>query len=117
MPTLTAPLPLTATRTPGRARRSILSRVQRQLQLIVLGHIWVLAPLAGAWFLVPGWRGENPPPATPALAFLTIIAGIYLVVRTVLTLHANDRTEAALIAARHGLGPAEGEPGPSTGGP
>ena len=63
--------------------------MQRQLQLIVLGHIWVLAPLAGAWFLVPGWRGENPPPATPALAILTIVAGIYLLVRTALTLTAR----------------------------
>jgi signal transduction histidine kinase len=60
--------------------------VQRQLQLIVLGHIWALAPLAGAWFLVPGWRGENPPPATPALAILTLAAGAYLAVRTALTL-------------------------------
>jgi signal transduction histidine kinase len=60
--------------------------VQRQLQLIVLGHIWALAPLAGAWFLVPGWRGENPPPATPALVILTIAAGAYLAVRTALTL-------------------------------
>jgi DNA-binding NarL/FixJ family response regulator len=32
-------------------------------------------------------------------------------------LHANDRTEAALIAARHGLGPADAGPGTSTGGP
>ena len=86
MLTPTTALPPDATRTRGRTRRSILSRVQRQLQLIVLGHIWVLAPLAGAWFLVPGWRGENPPPATPALATLTIIAGAYLLIRTVLTL-------------------------------
>ena len=32
-------------------------------------------------------------------------------------LHANDRTEAALIAARHGLGPAEPKPGTSRGTP
>ena len=32
-------------------------------------------------------------------------------------LHANDRTEAALIAARHGLGPAAGETGTSQGTP
>jgi DNA-binding NarL/FixJ family response regulator len=31
-------------------------------------------------------------------------------------LHANDRTEAALIAARHGLGPADGASGTSHGG-
>jgi DNA-binding NarL/FixJ family response regulator len=30
-------------------------------------------------------------------------------------LHANDRTEAALIAARHGLGPADGGPGTAPG--
>jgi len=32
-------------------------------------------------------------------------------------LHANDRTEAALIAARHGLGPAGTDPGTSRGAP
>jgi DNA-binding NarL/FixJ family response regulator len=30
-------------------------------------------------------------------------------------LHANDRTEAALIAARHGLGPTDGASGTSEG--
>lgn len=89
MPTPGAVPSTAATRIPGRARRSILSSVQRQLQLIVLGHIWALAPLAGAWFLVPGWRGENPPPATPALTILAIIAGVYLLIRTALTLTAR----------------------------
>ena len=76
------------TRTPGRRRRSILTRVQRQLQLIVLGHIWALAPLAGAWFLIPGWRGTGAPPASLSLALVASVAVLYLTVRTVFTLKA-----------------------------
>src|SRR5574341_40789 len=74
------------TRTPGRPRRSILTRVQRQLQLIVLGHVWVLAPLATAWFLVPEWRGGSAPPASLPLALVTATGAFYLVLRTILTL-------------------------------
>ncbi len=74
------------TRTPGWPWRSILSRVQRQLQLIVLGHIWALAPLAGAWFLVPGWRGSDPPPVSLPLVLVAAVATLYLMLRTLLTL-------------------------------
>jgi len=84
------------TRTTGQQRRSILIRVQRQLQLIVLGHIWALAPLAAAWFLVPAWRGENPPPATVPLMVITAAAGLYLAVRTLLTLTSRAGSLTAL---------------------
>lgn len=70
--------------------------MQRQLQLIVLGHIWALAPLAGAWFLVPGWRGENPPPATVPLIVIAAAAGLYLVIRTILTLTSRAGSLTAL---------------------
>lgn len=84
------------TRTPGRPRRSILTRVQRQLQLIVLGHVWILAPLAAAWFLVPEWRGRAAPPASFPLALVTATGAFYLVVRTVLTL--TSRAGALAVA-------------------
>jgi signal transduction histidine kinase len=77
------------TRTAGRPRRSLLTGVQRQLQLIVLAHIWALAPLAGAWFLVPAWRGRLAPPANLLLDAIAAAAGFYLIVRTLLTLSAR----------------------------
>jgi signal transduction histidine kinase len=63
--------------------------VQRQLQLIVLGHVWALAPLAAAWFFFPDWRGRGAPPASPFLVLVASAAVLYLVVRTLLTLTAR----------------------------
>jgi signal transduction histidine kinase len=49
----------------------------------VLAHLWVLAPLSLAWFLVPRWRtSAHPPDAVRDLAALTAIAAGYVAVRS-----------------------------------
>lgn len=58
----------------------------RRLQLIILGHIWVLAPLALLWFARPAWRGPDAPSAVRALVVLGILSGAYLATRTALAL-------------------------------
>ncbi len=35
--------------------------LQRRLDLIILAHLWVLAPFALVWFLAPPWRSALPP--------------------------------------------------------
>ena len=60
--------------------------MQRRLNLIILAHLWVLAPLALTWFLVPAWRGDGALGVTRQLGVLATIAGAYLVLRTWLTL-------------------------------
>ncbi|MDQ7843193.1 MAG: sensor histidine kinase [Armatimonadota bacterium] len=69
--------------------------MQRRLQLIILGHIWTLAPLAGLWFLRPAWRGPLAPTDLRGLGWLAVFAGAYLLVRTWLTL--TDRLHTALL--------------------
>jgi signal transduction histidine kinase len=61
--------------------------LQRRLELIILAHLWALAPLALLWFLVPRWRGPHAPDAR-ALSILTLTAIAYLAVRTWRTLRA-----------------------------
>ena len=60
----------------------------RKLQIIVLAHLWALAPLALVWFVVPTWRGQpSPTDATVgALGHLAPLALGYVIVRTVCTL-------------------------------
>lgn len=59
--------------------------MQRRLQFIILGHVWVLVPVALAWFARPAWRGQSAPEDAGALLPLAIIAAAYLLVRTWLT--------------------------------
>jgi len=57
--------------------------VQRRLNLIILAHLWVLAPFAILWFVIPAWRtGEASPQYVSALAILTGVLASYLAVRT-----------------------------------
>jgi signal transduction histidine kinase len=58
-------------------------QLQRRLELIVLAHLWVLAPLSLAWFLVPRWRtSAHSSDAVRDLAALTVIAAGYVAVRS-----------------------------------
>lgn len=63
--------------------------MQRKLDLIILGHLWALAPLALAWFAVPAWRGAGAPVAARELGFLAGVAVVYLLLRTYLVLTAR----------------------------
>jgi len=66
-------------------------RLQRRLELIVLTHLWALAPLSLAWFLVPGWRAAAQPfSAERELAGLTLIAAAYVALRTWVVLRRSD---------------------------
>lgn len=60
--------------------------MQRRLNLIILAHLWALAPLALIWFLVPAWRGGSTADVGRDLAVLAIAAAVYLLIRTWLTL-------------------------------
>ncbi len=60
--------------------------MQRRLNLIILAHLWVLAPLALVWFLAPAWRGGSPPGTLRELTILAGVTAAYLVARTWLTL-------------------------------
>jgi signal transduction histidine kinase len=57
-------------------------QLQRRLELIVLVHLWGLAPLSLAWFLVPRWRAAPPFASERELAGLTLIATGYVAYRT-----------------------------------
>ncbi len=60
--------------------------VQRRLNLIILAHLWALAPFAILWFLLPAWRtGEASPEEVSALTTLAGLLALYLAVRTWLT--------------------------------
>lgn len=60
-----------------------MGRLQRRLELIVLTHLWALAPLSLAWFLVPHWRSAaDPVPGERELVGLTVIAAAYVALRT-----------------------------------
>ncbi|MDR7419854.1 MAG: sensor histidine kinase [Armatimonadota bacterium] len=61
--------------------------LRRRLELIILAHLWALAPLALAWFLIPSWRGPHAPNARE-LSALAVVAFVYLIVRTWQTLRA-----------------------------
>src|SRR3989304_1146105 len=58
---------------------------RRRLDLIILAHMWALAPLALVWFLVPAWR-DPAQPGSLALVTLAASAVAYLLLRTGLTL-------------------------------
>lgn len=60
--------------------------MQRRLNLIVLAHLWALAPLALLWFLAPQWRGGSTPAAVRELTFLAALCALYLIARTWLAL-------------------------------
>lgn len=60
--------------------------MQRRLQLIILAHVWILVPLALAWLVRPEWRGPLAPTDIRGIALLDAIAGLYLLVRTYVTL-------------------------------
>ncbi len=62
-----------------------MGELQRRLDLIILAHLWVLAPLALLWFLVPAWRSPDAPTEIRALGILAGIIASYLVARTWLT--------------------------------
>src|SRR5256712_12281932 len=57
--------------------------------MIVLAHLWVLTPLALAWFLFPAWRGDGVSGVTRQLAVLALIATAYLLIRTWLTVKSS----------------------------
>src|SRR5574341_849980 len=59
--------------------------MQRRLQLIILAHVWALAPLAALWLWVPSTRGHNLPLDTNRLTVLAAVAAAYLLLRTALT--------------------------------
>ena len=75
--------------TPSTTRERRASRsapaVRRRLDLIILAHMWALAPLALAWFLFPAWRDPNQP-GSLALVILAAVAVAYLALRTWLNL-------------------------------
>src|SRR3989304_3039254 len=58
---------------------------RRRLDLIILAHMWALAPLALVWFLVPAWR-DPAQPGSLALVILAASAVAYLLLRTWLNL-------------------------------
>ncbi len=62
--------------------------LRRRLDLIILGHLWALGPLALLWFFFPEWRGRAPvdPEVDRILAALAFVAVGYLAVRTWLNL-------------------------------
>jgi len=66
---------------PQRGREEI----RRRLDLIILAHMWALAPLALVWFLVPAWR-DPAQPGSLALFILAASAVAYLLLRTWLNL-------------------------------
>ncbi len=59
--------------------------LKRRLDLIILGHLWALAPFALTWFLVPAWRGAGASTEVHALGTLAGVVISYLLVRTWLT--------------------------------
>ncbi len=60
--------------------------VQRRLNLIILAHLWALAPFAILWFVLPAWRtGEASAEEVSALTTLAGLLALYLAVRTWLT--------------------------------
>lgn len=60
--------------------------MQRRLQLIILGHIWALVPVALLWLSRPDWRGPLAPFDVRGLTFLAGVDAVYLLSRTWLTL-------------------------------
>ncbi|HXF81955.1 MAG TPA: sensor histidine kinase [bacterium] len=60
--------------------------MQRRLQLTILGHVWVLVPLALLWLSRPDWRGPMAPTEVRGLGALVTVATLYLLLRTWLTL-------------------------------
>src|SRR3990170_7759 len=66
---------------PQRGREEI----RRRLDLIILAHMWALAPLGLVWFLVPAWR-DPAQPGSLALVILAVSAVAYLLLRTWLNL-------------------------------
>ncbi|HEY3246681.1 MAG TPA: sensor histidine kinase [bacterium] len=60
--------------------------MQRRLQLIIVAHVWVLAPFALIWLSLPAWRGNAPQVAVTALTALAAVTFMYLLLRTWLTL-------------------------------
>ncbi len=61
------------------------AELRRRLDLIILAHLWVLAPLAVLWFTVPAWR-EPGQTTNLGLSILTPTAVAYLLLRTWLNL-------------------------------
>lgn len=64
--------------------------MQRRLNFVILAHLWVLAPLALLWFLVPAWR-EGSAQVPRGLSIVALAAGGYLILRTALTLTVRRR--------------------------
>src|SRR3989337_1403443 len=72
---------------PQRGREEI----RRRLDLIILAHMWALAPLALVWFLVPAWR-DPAQPGSLSLVILAASAVAYLLLRTWLNLTRRARS-------------------------
>ncbi|HEX4841260.1 MAG TPA: hypothetical protein VFV60_03745, partial [bacterium] len=64
--------------------------MQRRLNFVILAHLWVLAPLALIWFLVPAWRGDSAQ-VPRGLSIVGLTVGGYLILRTALTLTVRRR--------------------------
>ncbi|HXF82287.1 MAG TPA: sensor histidine kinase [bacterium] len=60
--------------------------MERRLQLIILAHIWALAPVALLWLRLPAWRGAGAPQDVRAIELLALIDAVYLLTRTWLAL-------------------------------
>ncbi len=60
--------------------------MQRRLEIIILAHIWALAPLAAIWLWLPASRGHNLQLDIERLTQLAGVATIYLLARTWITL-------------------------------
>jgi len=56
--------------------------LQRRLDLIILVHLWALAPFAVLWFVIPAWRSLQAPAEVGSFAVLAAVVGLYLVLRT-----------------------------------
>src|SRR3990172_5633755 len=59
--------------------------MRRRLQLIILAHVWALAPLAVLWLWVPASRGHDLPIDVGRLTILAAVAAAYLLLRSGLT--------------------------------
>jgi signal transduction histidine kinase len=60
------------------------------LDLIILVHIWALAPLAYGWLLFPHWRARPNDPVT-TIAVLDAVVTVYLLIRTWVTLRGPEQ--------------------------
>lgn len=67
-----------------------LRRMRRRFDLILLAHLWALVPIALLWLVAPGLRNPLKPHDPRSMEVLTLLAILYLSVRTILNLAAGQ---------------------------